>query len=247
MPNPFTDAEKEACIPYIDMVVECANMARKEGVLALEKFVPTLGNDFLTYMMMLVCDGTDPKLVIGIGETLIQADDHTGKDLLERRILLEGVLSVQAGENPRIIETKLYSMLGEKFLKAHGLFPVYDREKHVESQQAKLAEVNKYIKEIPESADFNQLFLSLSNRDVQMLLRETDCRDLSLALKGCSPETASHILSNMSLRLGCMIIENIEYMGTVSKENVLKAQEQILAILKRLQKAGEIVLVRHEQ
>ena len=36
---------------------------------------------------------------------------HNDKELLEKTIILEGVLSIQAGENPRIIEEKLLSFL----------------------------------------------------------------------------------------------------------------------------------------
>ena len=47
----FTNEEREACLPIIDLMTECAIVARREGVLALEEFSIKKGNDFLTFAM----------------------------------------------------------------------------------------------------------------------------------------------------------------------------------------------------
>ncbi|MDR0293669.1 MAG: motility protein A [Oscillospiraceae bacterium] len=168
----------------INTIVSLANIARKEGMLALEERVNDLEDDFLKKGIMLVVDGTDPELVKNIMEaeigslesrhnkgismvdqigalgpaygmlgTLIgliimlgKMDDPSslgsgmaaalittfygsiiantiaipistklkmasGSEVMYKEILLEGLLSIQAGENPRIIEEKLYSFL----------------------------------------------------------------------------------------------------------------------------------------
>ena len=168
----------------IDKVIELANVARREGLLALEEAVTDVNDDFLKKGVMLIVDGTDPELVKAILETEIEnlADRHSrgrgmfealgsltpafgmvgtlvglvlmlkslddpttigpsmavallttfygsllanliyipiaGKlklksdeELLVREIMVEGLLSIQAGENPRTIEEKLKAFL----------------------------------------------------------------------------------------------------------------------------------------
>jgi flagellar motor component MotA len=102
MLNNFTNAERDACLPIIDFFTECTRVARRQGVLALEEFALAQDNDFLKFAMMLVVDGIDPALVKGMLETLIGTENHSGQALLERVIITEGALSVQAGESPRL-------------------------------------------------------------------------------------------------------------------------------------------------
>ena len=119
----YTTADKDSCVPIIDLLVECAKIARFKGILELEEFAKEQGNDFLTFALMMVVDGTDPRLIKDILETLINADGHTGAELLQRTIIAEGVLSVQAGENPRITAMKLTCFLGEDYLRKAGHIP----------------------------------------------------------------------------------------------------------------------------
>ncbi len=164
----------------IKKIIELANIARKDGLLALEEAVSDINDDFLQRGVMLVVDGTDPELVKTIMETEIEnlserhgksksmfdalgslgpafgmigtliglvimlqnLDDpssigpamatallttfygsvlanlifipmatklglKSNEEVLVRSIMVEGLLSIQAGENPRIIEEKL--------------------------------------------------------------------------------------------------------------------------------------------
>ena len=168
----------------IDTVVQLANTARKEGVLALEESAANMGDQFLKKGIMLIVDGTDPELVKGIMETELSYIDErhssnatfyeqfatyapawgmvgtmiglilmlgnlddpdalgasmaislittfygvivanflcnpvasklrniSQEEILFKTVLVEGMLSIQAGENPRIIEEKLKSYL----------------------------------------------------------------------------------------------------------------------------------------
>ncbi|MDL2288042.1 motility protein A [Oscillospiraceae bacterium OttesenSCG-928-F05] len=170
----------------INQIIDLANVARKEGLLALEDAIKELNEPFLTKGIMLIVDGTDPELVkeileaeivflgerhktgaglfdnmaayapafgmlgtlIGLIIMLDNLDDpsslgpgmavalittfygsfvaniictpmasklklRSSKEILHKQLLLEGMLSIQAGENPRIIEEKLYSLLAK--------------------------------------------------------------------------------------------------------------------------------------
>ncbi|BBF42980.1 flagellar motor rotation protein MotA [Lachnospiraceae bacterium KM106-2] len=168
----------------IKEIIELSNVARKEGLLALEESAGNIEDEFLKKGILLIVDGTDPELVRSILETEIgcieerhkkkfgfwdnmasmgpawgmigtliglinmlkQLDDPsaigpsmavalittlygsmlanwiatpTSNKLKEnnaieirlKEVMVEGLLSIQAGENPRVIEEKLKSFL----------------------------------------------------------------------------------------------------------------------------------------
>ena len=177
-----TDAEY-----IIKSIIDLANTARKEGLLALEEAAQQLKDDFLQKGILLIVDGTDPELVRNILETELSfieerhksnqgvyefmaaigpgfgmlgtliglinmlanlSDPSTvgpnmavaivttlygslianvlcnpvisklkirsSQESLMKEVMLEGMLSIQAGENPRIIEEKLKAFMSPK-------------------------------------------------------------------------------------------------------------------------------------
>jgi flagellar motor component MotA len=116
----FTKEEKDACLPTIDYLVYCTNIARTEGVLALEDVVQNHENYFLKFLIQLVVDGTDPANVESMANTLLNSEKHTGRALLERILITKGIFSIQTGEILRVAEAKLLCCLGEDYLKERG-------------------------------------------------------------------------------------------------------------------------------
>lgn len=171
----------------IKNIIDLSNIARKEGLLALEEAANGIEDEFLKKGVMLVVDGTDPELVRGILETdlscietrhrkvigfwqkwgelgpawgmigtliglinmLTKLDDpssigpamavalittlygsllanwlcapvanklsvNNDLEIMVKEVTVEGLLSIQAGENPRVIEEKLKSFLSPK-------------------------------------------------------------------------------------------------------------------------------------
>lgn len=168
----------------ISKIIELSNVARKEGLLALEEVAGNLDDEFMKKGILLIVDGTEPDLVRGILETELTCieDRHRNvigfwemmaamgpawgmigtliglvnmlKNLADsstigpnmavallttlygsmianwiatpfaskmkaisaseyqmKEVMIEGLLSIQAGENPRVIEEKLKSFL----------------------------------------------------------------------------------------------------------------------------------------
>ena len=167
----------------IKQIIELSNVARKEGLLALEESANNLEEPFMKKGILLIVDGTDPELVRGILEAeLVNTDSRHQKnvgfwkqigamgpawgmigtliglvlmlmnmdpdkigpnmavalittyygsvlanwisapistklgslnddEMQLKEIMIEGLLSIQAGENPRVIEEKLKSFL----------------------------------------------------------------------------------------------------------------------------------------
>ena len=77
---------------------------------------------------------------------------------------------------------------------------------------------------------------------VQLLLRQVPKEQLAIALKGASEPLRDLFLKNMSMRAGKMLQEDIASMGPVRLRDVEEAQGAIVATVKSLAEAGEIVL-----
>ena len=88
--------------------------------------------------------------------------------------------------------------------------------------------------------------IKLDDRSIQLVLREADQKDLALALRGVSEEVKQRILQNMSERGAQMLLEEMEYQPPQRKRIVEEAQGRIVAIVRRLEEAGAVVLARNE-
>lgn len=168
----------------IKNIIDLSNVARKEGLLALEEAANDIEDSFMRKGVMLVVDGTDPELVRGIMETSLNGIEQRhmkvigfwekwgelgpawgmigtliglvdmlrnlsdassigpsmavalittlygslianwlcipvasklkvnhAEEVMIKEMTVEGLLSIQAGENPRVIEEKLKSFM----------------------------------------------------------------------------------------------------------------------------------------
>lgn len=82
----------------------------------------------------------------------------------------------------------------------------------------------------------------IDDRSIQRLLREVDAKELALALKGASADLQAKIMGAMSQRAVTSLKEEMEMMGPTKKRDVESAQSNIVAAVRRLEEAGEIVL-----
>jgi flagellar motor switch protein FliG len=87
----------------------------------------------------------------------------------------------------------------------------------------------------------------LDDRSIQLILRDADQKDLALALRGVSDDVKTKILSNMSERGAQMLIEEMEFQPPQRKRVVEDAQGRMVAIVRRLEESGTIVLSRGEE
>ncbi|MEG1457731.1 MAG: motility protein A [Acetivibrio sp.] len=171
-------------VETIRNIIDLSNVARKEGLLALEEAANGIDDEFLKKGVLLIVDGTDPELVRSILETELSCVESRHGDIIDfwkgvaamgpawgmigtliglinmlkelsdmasvgpnmavalvttfygsllanwianpcadklkmknaeeimmKEVMVEGLLSIQAGENPRVIEEKLKSFL----------------------------------------------------------------------------------------------------------------------------------------
>ena len=62
--------------------------------------------------------------------------------------------------------------------------------------------------------------VNLTDREIQRILREVDSKDLAVALIGGSDDLKDRIFSNVSERVGAMILEEMESSGSVGRRDV---------------------------
>jgi flagellar motor switch protein FliG len=84
----------------------------------------------------------------------------------------------------------------------------------------------------------------LDDRSIQLVLREADQKDLALALRGVDELVKERILANLSERGAQMLREEMDYQPPQKKRVVEEAQGRIVAIVRRLEDAGTLVIGR---
>lgn len=149
-----------------------------------------------------------------------------------------------------ILEKKVSSVMSQELTQAGGpkalvdLLNRVDRStergimEHLEEMEPELAETIKGMMFVFED------IIQLDDRAIQAILREVDMKDLGVALKGVKPEVQQKIFTNMSERAMAMLKEDMEFMGPVRMKAVEEAQQKMVAVIRRLEESGEVVLSR---
>ncbi|MGN8245018.1 flagellar motor switch protein FliG [Cellulomonas soli] len=84
----------------------------------------------------------------------------------------------------------------------------------------------------------------LEDRAMQLVLRQVETSELSVALKGVAEEVRDKILRNLSERARENLIEEIDLLGPVRLSQVEDARAGIVQVIRRLEESGQIVIRR---
>jgi flagellar motor switch protein FliG len=88
--------------------------------------------------------------------------------------------------------------------------------------------------------------MQLDVRDLKELIQKVDRKVLTIALKGTSEQLKLRILGVMSQRSAEMLKEDIEVLGAVKIREVEAAQQQIIALVREMEKEGSLSLQQSE-
>lgn len=86
--------------------------------------------------------------------------------------------------------------------------------------------------------------ITLDDRSIQRVLQDVNAQELALAMKGIGPEVSDAIVRNMSQRASESLNEEIELLGPVRRSDVEAARRKVVAAVRLLEEAGEIVISR---
>jgi len=84
--------------------------------------------------------------------------------------------------------------------------------------------------------------LGVSDAGIRELLSQVDKKTLSMALKVVPDELRDHIFKTMSMRAVQMLKEDMEVLGPVRTRDVTKAQQEVVALARKLEAEGKMVL-----
>ncbi len=171
-------------------------------------------------------------------------------DVAKRIALMESTNPEIVSEVEKVLEQKLSATVVSDYSSAGGIQAIVDilngvdrgTERTIldslEIQDPELAE------EIKKRMFVFEDIVSLDNRAIQRIIREIENADLQLALKVAGDEVKDVVFKNMSKRMAETFKEEMEYMGPVRLRDVEEAQTRIVAIIRRLEESGEIVIAR---
>ena len=114
-----TEDEKRECLALISEILYLATSARNYGLLSLGKEAEGNSSFLLRKGLQLALDGVKSQTARTVLELYIFTADYIGKDLLERCIILEGVIGILEGMHPKLLRELLVSFLGES---GHGIY-----------------------------------------------------------------------------------------------------------------------------
>ncbi|NSL51186.1 flagellar motor switch protein FliG [Calidifontibacillus erzurumensis] len=184
------------------------------------------------------------------GQILSALPQEMQADIARRIALMESTSPEIINEVEQILERKLSTTVTQDYTQTGGIEAVVevlngvDRSTErtildaLEIQDPELAE------EIKKRMFVFEDIVTLDNRAIQRVIRDCENSDLLLALKVASEEVKAIIFKNMSKRMAESFKEEMEYMGPVRLRDVEEAQTRIVATIRRLEEAGEIVIAR---
>jgi flagellar motor switch protein FliG len=85
-------------------------------------------------------------------------------------------------------------------------------------------------------------FIQVADAGIRELLAQVDKKTLATALKSASEGLASHFFKAMSSRAVEMLKEDTEALGQIRAKDVTQAQADIVAIARKLESEGKLVL-----
>ena len=88
---------------------------------------------------------------------------------------------------------------------------------------------------------FDDIML-IDDQGMREIIQRIDKKTLTVALKGCSEELRTQFFRNMSTRAVDMLREDMDVLGPVKVRDVEAAQQQIVAVIRKLDEDGTINL-----
>jgi len=82
--------------------------------------------------------------------------------------------------------------------------------------------------------------VQLSDRDLQLVVKDVPRNLLVLAMKTVSPELKEKIFANISKRAAGMLQEDLDALGPMRLSEVEKAQREVVEIVRKLEAAGQL-------
>ena len=212
---------------------------------AAEQIAPFISNEH-PQTVALILSQLDPAQGAGI---LAHLPERMQADVAYRIATMENITPAVLKEIEEALEASLRDMLGGD-QDVGGPKVVADILNLTGSSVEKnvLDNMDAQDPEVAESVR-NLMFVfgdisKLTDRELQILLREVDQKDLVVALKAAEDELKDKILGNMSERVRTFITEEMEFLGPMRLSEVEEVQLRIVQQVRQLEEQGQVTIMR---
>ena len=155
----------------------------------------------------------------------------------------------------RVVETSLKKrfesiLTTQDSTKIGGIDYIADVMNHMDRTNEKYIfdELGKENEELAENIRKKMFvfedIVSMDNRSIQRFIRECDVKDIVYALKGSDDNIKELIFANVSSRMAESIESDLEVTVNVRLRDVEEAQSRIVGVIRRLEEAGELIIVK---
>lgn len=147
-----------------------------------------------------------------------------------------------------ILEKKFASVLSLDFAQVGGVDYIAEVMNNIERSSEKYIFDELSKKDIKLADEIrNKMFvfediILLDDRGIQEFLREVETQDIVYALKGSTQEVSNMIFANMSSRMAETVKSELEFTYNVRLKDVEEAQQKIVAIIRRLEEEGRLMI-----
>ncbi len=212
---------------------------------APEQITPFISSEH-PQTIALILSQLDPNQAAGI---LGQLPDRLQAEVAYRIATLENITPAALKQIEESLEANLRDLLGGN-RDAGGPKVVADMLNLTGSsvERSVLEKLDAHDPEVAETVR-NMMFVfedvqHLSDREIQLVLREVEQRDLVVAMKAASEEVKDRLLSNMSERMRAFVEEEMDFLGPMRLSEVEEVQLRVVQKVRLLEEQGQVVITR---
>ncbi len=231
----------------IDRVIK--SFSANAGFASLEKANPQQLSKFIL--------GEHPQTIAVIlahlnagsaAQLVSQLPDDLRADVLMRMANIDEILPEVIGRISHVIDQRLKS-LGGPTREQHGgvraVAELFNRLDRSVSQRA-LETVEERSQDLAVQIR-NLMFVfddlaTVEETGIREIVNRADKKALTVALKGASEEIRVRFFANMSKRAGELLKDEMDMLGAIRLRDVEKAQQEVVAIARKLEEEGLITL-----
>jgi len=232
-----SDDERRQCLTLVSEILSLATKGKNFGLLSLGKEAEESSSFLLRKGLQLALDGVKSHTARTILELYIFTGDYTGKELLKRCIILEGVMGILDGIHPKLLKELLLSFFGEA---GHTIFNEEFKTKEKEKLLSYLEKIEKMPAATNSSAKLGKIIARFDKKTIKRFLQIINMDDLAKTVKDMDGKVQIKVFNHLTDRGALLLLEAIEQMDSIEHHEIVEARNKVVAILSELKDQGRI-------
>lgn len=234
-----------------ELIINLSEMARTQGLSCLKEKAEHAGSGLLKLAVSAVVDTCSPEFVTEILSNAYWADEPEGVQAMVYYIYLRGMLCIQRGDPPQIIQEIIQSLMPVELRKGFKRKMESKRQcrKELEEESSRICPVFQDAGTLKKVHMLERIVYFLRGRDLQRALMDVDVNDLAVCVYAVDPETREKILDNISRRYAALIMDQVVhcYKTQFDEGKVFKSTTLMIRHMKQIDRSGEIILYDQER